>query len=146
MSVATRRRLGSSTQAADYVATALPAAAATATPATPLDLGPQGGRNQPFSILQISCPATPALVDAKVITFSVTDCATSGGSYTAVEGYGAMTITGVATSQGGPVSAWPLRIHDHVKRYVKVTAAVESGGGSNVAVSFVMEILRDFTG
>ncbi len=145
MSVATRRRLGSSVQTGDVVTTALPAASATATPATPLDLGPQGGNNQPFSILQISCPAVPALVDAKTIIFAVTDCATSGGSYTAVEGYGAMQQLG-AGGVGAAAAAWPLRIHDHVRRFVKVTATVLAAGGDNTAVSFTMEILRDFQG
>lgn len=133
-------QLGTSITASQRVSTALPAAAATATPATALDLGPQGGRNQPHLKLQISVPATPSLVDAKTITFEVFDCATSGGTYVAVEGYGAMVQTG-AGGAGDAADSWLLRLHDHVRQYVKVKATVQSGGGDNTAVSYVMETI-----
>lgn len=136
-------QLGTSVHASDRVSTALPAAAATATPATPLDLGPQGGRNQPFLSLQVSCPATPSLANATTIIFAVTDCATSGGTYVAVADMAAvLTMTG-AGGVGSAASFYIARLPDHIRRYVKVTATVLTGGGNNTAVSYVMEVVRD---
>lgn len=123
-----------------YKTKALPAAAATATSDT-IDLGPQGGahRGREMQIL-IEVPATPSLVDTKLITLGITDSA-DDNSFTAVPGYGGMTIAGVATSQGGPATTFKLKIHDHVRRYLRFTAAVESGGGSNIAVSVTYSIV-----
>src|SRR5689334_4119207 len=113
---------------------ALPAAAATASTAV-IDLGPTGGAHIPNGRFKWSVPATPSLVDAKKITCSITHCATLAGSYVQVPGYGNQDITGVATSQGGPATEFRMPIAAHVLQYVKFTFAVESGGGSNVAVS-----------
>lgn len=131
---------GSSITTSQRVSTALPAAAATATPSTALNLGPAGGRNQDKLKLQIYVPATPNLANTKTITFKVYDCDTSGGSYTEVEGYGNMIQTG-AGGVGDSADEWILRIHDHVRQYVKVKATVETSGGDNTAVEYVMELL-----
>lgn len=131
---------GSSIDSNQRVSTALPAAGSTATPSTALDLGVAGGRNQTLLKLQISVPATANLADTKTITFKVYDCDTSDGTYTEVEGYGNMIQTG-AGGVGDSADEWILRIHDHVRRYVKVKATVEASGGNNTAVSYVMETL-----
>lgn len=139
-------QLGTSVNALDRVSTAHAAAGATATPATPLDLGVQGGRNQPFLKLQITAPAVSALVDAKTIIFSVTDCATSGGSYTAVAGMTAVITQLGAGGVGAAAASYIIPVPDHIRRFVKVTAAVLAAGGDNTAVSYVMEVVRDFQG
>lgn len=139
-------QLGTSIHASDRVSTAHAAAGSTSTPATPLDLGPQGGRNQPFLKLQITAPAVPSLVDAKTIIFSVTDCATSGGSYTAVAGMTAVITQLGAGGAGAAAASLIVPVPDHMRRYVKVTAAVLAAGGDNTAVSHIMEVVRDFQG
>ena len=140
-------QLGTSINALDRVSTALAAAGATATPATPLDLGPQKGRNQPFLKLQVSVPATPDLVEAKTLIFNVTDCDTSGGSYAAVAAMSAiMTVTGAAAAAGGPASSILLPVPDHMRRFVKVTCVVLAAAGDNTGVSYVMEVVKDHQG
>lgn len=139
-------QLGTSSALSQRVSTALPAAGATATPATPLDLGPQGGRNQPHLRLQVSVPATPALVDAKTIIFAVFHCATSGGTYTAVADMGAVLTQVGAGGVGDTADFWIGRVPDHVLQYVKVKATVLAAGGDSTAVSYVMETVVDHCG
>lgn len=120
------------------VTKALPAAAATATSDT-LDLGPNGGNHAGDNAqLEISCPATPALVDAKTIIFTVRDSA-DDSTYADVVGYGNMIMTG-AGGVGSAAFATLLKLHNHVRRYVQITAAVLTGGGSNIAVSFTAAV------
>ncbi len=121
------------TDSTSYRTVALPAAAASAATGY-LDLGPGGGRNMEQGILSIALPATPSLANTKSITVTVQECATSGGSYTTVPGYGNLSVTG-AGGVGAAAKTWSLRVHDHVLQFVKVSFAVEASGGDNTAVS-----------
>jgi hypothetical protein len=112
---------------------AFPSGAATTTSAA-IDI--QGGGSFVANRLffEIQAPATPSLADAKTHTFALTDCATSGGTYTAVEGYGNMVTTG-ASSAGAAAKNFRLCVHPHVKRFVKLTITGISSGGDSSAVS-----------
>lgn len=115
---------------------ALPAAGATANSSS-LDLGavipgPIGDGLR----MRISVPATPSLTEAKDITFAFQDSA-DDSSFADVETTGNMVVTGGAS--GGEAKQFDFFLPPNVRRYIRATASVESGGGSNIAVSFALE-------
>lgn len=120
------------------VVKALPAAAASATTDT-LDLGPNGGKNQTGVELLISFPALPALVDTKKVTVTVRDSA-DDSTFADVVGYGNLILTG-AGGAGVAATDFPLRLHDHVRQYVRIKVDVETGGGDNTAKSVTCAIV-----
>lgn len=126
------------TESYSYRTVALPAAGASAVTGA-LDLGPGGGRNMEQAILTLALPATPSLANTKSVTVTVTECATVGGSYTTVPGYGNMSVTG-AGGAGAAAETWSLRLHDHVLQYVKISVAVEASGGDNTGVTFTASL------
>lgn len=140
------------------VTVALPAAAATAytaaidTRSGGLDIAVagasqtvdlQGNAALERAELLIEIPATPALVDDKDITVTIQSSGddASTDAYAAVENLPVFTITGVATSQGGPAFSQRVKLPSNIERYIRVAVAVESGGGSNIAVSLTASLL-----
>lgn len=121
------------------VTKALPAAAAN-NATDGLDLGQTKVQSLEAIEFELAIPATPALVDAKVITFTVEDSA-DNSSFAAVDPLISTTVVGVATSQGGAAKTVRFRLPSQTRRYVRVKAAVESGGGSNIAVSYTLAAL-----
>lgn len=119
------------------VVKALPAAAASATTDT-LDLGPNGGKNLTGAELLISFPALPALVDTKKVTVTVRDSA-DDSTFADVVGYGNLILIG-AGGAGVAATEWRLRLHDHVRQYVRIQVAVEASGGDNTAKSVTCAI------
>lgn len=115
--------------------TALPNGAATTTSAS-LDLQVGGSFIAGKASLVVRVPATPTLANTKTLTVAITDCATEGGSYTAVTGYGTMVITGPA-SGGGVATVFRLAPLENLRRYVKVTYTGVASGGDLSAVSAV---------
>lgn len=112
---------------------ALPAAAATAyTPA--MNLGQSLIQSLEQIEFEITVPATPALVDAKTITFTVQDSA-DGTTFAAVDPAISTVITGVATSQGGPATAKRFRLPSQTRQYVRLKIDVLTAGGDSTAVS-----------
>lgn len=125
--------------AAFEVSKALPAAAANnATDA--LDLGQAKVQSLEAVEFELAIPATPALVDTKLITFTVEDSA-NGTDFAAIDPLISTTVVGVATSQGGAAKTVNFRLPSQTRRYVRVKAAVETGGGSNIAVSYTLAAL-----
>jgi hypothetical protein len=125
---------------ADFsVSKALPAAAAS-NATDPLDLGQAKVQSLEGIEFEISVPATPALVDAKKITFTVED-SEDKATFAAVDPAISTIVTGVATNQGGPAKTVRFRLPSQTRRYVRVAAAVETGGGSNIAVSYTLSAL-----
>lgn len=125
---------------ADFEVTqALPAADAESVSAS-LDLGQEKVQSLEEIELEITIPATPDLVDAAVITFTVED-SDDDSSFAAVDPLISTTVTGVATSQGGPAKEVRLRLPSQTRRYVRVKAAVLSGAGDNTGVSFTFAAL-----
>jgi uncharacterized membrane protein len=119
---------------------ALPAAAATAYTDS-IDLSVAGNLAAVEGAeVRVTVPATPSLADNKAITLTVQDSA-DDSSFTAVSELAAQTITGVATSQGGEASEFRFKLPSSVRRYIRCAAAVESGGGSNIAVEFTLDLL-----
>jgi hypothetical protein len=120
--------IGTSQAASQRVSLALPAAAANAT-SNALNLTPQGGRGQGSLKLQVSVPAQATLADTKNITFDILDCDTEGGAYTPVEGYGNIKVTGAAAA-GAAAKSFLLRLHDHVRQFVKLKATTDAASGA----------------
>lgn len=119
--------------------TALPAAAAATAPAgVDLSVSPRTGPLDGHAQFRITCPATPALVDAKTITFTVQDSA-DNSTFTAIPGVATHVTTG-ASSAGAAAFDVLRHIPKVTRRYVRCIAAVESAGGSNVAVSYTFSV------
>lgn len=117
---------------------ALPAAAASASTAA-IDLGVPNADQIGVVKVTITLPALPALVDDKTVTVSLTDCATSGGSYTAIPGVGNLVVTG-AGGAGAAAKTWVLYLPPHTKQFLKGKADVLTGGGDNTAKSLTIEV------
>lgn len=118
------------------VTKALPAAAASATSDT-LDLGPNGGNHQAAGLL-LELPALPSLVDAKTVTLTVRDSA-DDSTFADVAGYGNLVVTG-AGGAGAAAKEWLLKLHNHVRRYVRIKIDVLTAGGDNTAKSLTASI------
>ena len=116
-------------------AIAMPAAAATAVTAShDLSADPVNGIQ-----VQVVIPALPALVEAKVATFLVEDSA-DNVTFTTMVGVPAITRTG-ASSAGSAALTTNIVLAPTARRYVRLSAAVESGGGSNIAVTTTLNLL-----
>jgi hypothetical protein len=120
---------------------AYPAAAANVSTAA-LDLGPTGGAGLTGGQFVFRNPALAALVDAKTVTITLTDCDTLGGTYSAVEGYGNMVLTG-AGGAGAAAKDFRMPIARHVRQFVKANVAVLTGGGTLTASTFTFAIELD---
>ena len=117
--------------------TTLPAAAATTTSAA-IDLSTtSGGLGLTNQRLHIRIPTIP-VANTKKLTFAVLGSTTLGGSYTAVQGYGNLDLTG--TASGVPEQTIKLAIHPATPRFLKVSAALEASGGTITGSSFVFEV------
>lgn len=116
---------------------ALPAAAATAYTAS-LDLGSTiPGPVGSGLLMRISVPATPALVDAKTITFNLQHSA-DNATFVNVPTTGNMVVTG-AGGVGAAAAQFDFFLPPQILRYIRASAAVLTGGGDNTAVSFTLE-------
>lgn len=118
---------------------ALPAAGATAVTAG-IDLGQTlGGELEGLDVV-VEIPATPALVDAKVITVTLKDSA-NGTDFTAIPNLAVPTITGIATGAGGSAMEFRVRLPQATRRYIRAEAAIPGDGGSNIAKSMTLSVL-----
>lgn len=121
--------------AAVAAAIAMPAAAATAVTAShDLSVNPVNGIQ-----LQVVIPALPALVDTKVATFTVQDSA-DDVTFATMVGVPAITRTG-AGGAGSAALTTNIVLPPTVRRYVRLSITVESGGGSNIAVTSTLNLL-----
>jgi hypothetical protein len=116
---------------------ALPAAAASAS-TNSIDLGQLTQEETYFEVL-LTVPATPALVDTKTITFTFEDSA-NDSSFAAITGLSTLVTTG-AGGAGAAATSRRVRLPATARRYIRATAAVETGGGSNIAVSFTLALV-----
>jgi hypothetical protein len=119
---------------------ALPAAGASAS-TTAIDFGAFAGigsiRPEEVNLI-FGVPATPSLTEAKVITLTLEDSA-DNSSFTAIASAAARTVTGAALAAGGAAFEDKVPLPYDARQYIRLTAAVESGGGSNIAVSFYLK-------
>lgn len=88
--------------------------------------------------LRVSVPATAALVDTKTITFKVQDSA-DNITFNDIVSLASLVVT--AGASGGAATSRIYKLPGATRRYVRVNAAVEDGGGDNTAVSYTMAIL-----
>lgn len=120
---------------------ALPAAAANnGSTVTGMDLSvsPRTGPLDGNAHFRITCPATPALVDAKSITWTWQDSA-DNSNWAAIPGVATHVTTG-ASSAGAAAFDVLRDIPKHTRRYVRCIAAVESAGGTNTGVSYISSV------
>jgi hypothetical protein len=118
---------------------ALPAAAANNSTAA-IDLQQAAaGVNLDKVDVEVAVPATPSLVDAKIITFTIQDSA-NGTDFAAVAGLATLVVTG-AGGVGAAAATRTVKLPTGTRRYIRANAAVESGGGSNIAVSYSISLL-----
>jgi hypothetical protein len=117
-------------------AIAMPAAAATAVTAShDLSVNPVNGIQ-----VQVVIPALPALVESKVATFLVEDSA-DNVTFATMVGVPAITRTGAAAAAGSAALTTNIALAPTARRYVRLSAAVEAGGGSNIAVTTTLNLL-----
>jgi hypothetical protein len=121
------------------VTKALPAAAANADSAA-IDLGQVNGGLIENIAFELEVPATPALVEAKTITFSVKDSA-DNSSFAAIDPAITTVITGAGSAAGGAAKTVRFRLPPTARRYIAVNAAVLADGGNNTGVSFTFRAL-----
>jgi len=121
------------------VVTALPAAAANNdSDAIDLEQVSADTINEKFE-LQIKVPALPALVEAKKLTITVQDSA-DNESFAAVPELATLVITG-ESGNGADAAERTVRLPSTARRYIRINQAVESGGGSNIAVKTTLQLL-----
>lgn len=125
--------------AALAVVLALPAANASAA-STALDLGSvePGQLVNEFDLL-VQLPATPSLVDAKKITLTVKDSA-DGVNFTAIDTLAPQVVTGAGGVGAGALEK-RIKLPTTVRRYVRIDAAVENGGGDNTVISVTLSLV-----
>jgi hypothetical protein len=131
--------MGRNVKDAKFIAVkALPAAAASNN-TDAFDLGTRSGFLPEELECQVVIPALPSLTDAKSATFTIKDSA-NGTDFTAITGFGVITLTG-AGGAGAAAKTVTLRLPSTTRRYLRLDAAVESGGGTNTGVSVTFQLL-----
>jgi len=120
-------------------ATALPAAAGSANSAS-LDLGAAPGP-VPALQVEVQVEAGTALVSTKKITLTLQHSSDDGSTdaFADVPGTGTFVVTG-KVGNGNAAYNQRLYLPKDVKRYIRLTAAVESGGGDNTAKKFTLQL------
>ena len=111
----------------------LPAAAGTVVSPS-IDLGQPLDQSIEQIEFEISVPATPSLADNATLIFNVHDSA-DNSSFAAIDPSIITTITGVATSQGGPTKTVRFRLPSQTRRYIRLSIVESASGGNNSAVA-----------
>lgn len=120
---------------------ALPAAAA-ANYSNSIDLGQTTlGPAADHIEVEISIPATPALVDDKTIILTLKDSA-DDSTFTAIPAIATLTQTGAA-SAGAAAASRRFKLPPSCRRYLRLDAAVLTAGGDNTAVSYTLKVLAN---
>jgi hypothetical protein len=91
--------------------------------------------------LLVSIEATPSLADTKSITLTIKDSA-DDSTFTALASAATLVVTG-ASSAGAAAAERRYKLPPGTRRYLRVDAAVESSGGSNIAKSYSFKILAN---
>ena len=120
--------------------TPLPAAASTSSP-TGLDTNasPVCGDLGNHAFFHITCPATPALADAKTIIFTIEHSDSASSGFSAVPGISPHTITGSGGAGAAAVDEF-RPIPRSTRRFVRCTAAVLTAGGDSTALSYTFSV------
>jgi hypothetical protein len=118
---------------------ALPAAAATNTSDSIDLLDSAPGIKLRNAKIEVALPATPALVDAKTIALAIHDSA-DNSSFAAIPTLASVVATG-AGGAGAAAITREFKLPESVRRYIRLSQTVESGGGSNIAVSSSLSVI-----
>jgi len=110
----------------------LPAAGASNSSAA-IDLATTTGGRIPRVELGLEVPATPSLVDAKTITYTIEDSA-NNSSFAAVADIPAIVTTG-AGGVGAAAVSRRFKLPIGVRQYLRLTVAVLAAGGDNTGVT-----------
>jgi hypothetical protein len=121
------------------VTKALPAAAATNTSDSIDLLDKSPGLKLRNAEIEVALPATPALVDAKTITLAIHDSA-DNSSFAAIPTLASVVATG-ASSAGAAAITRKFKLPESARRYIRLSQTVETGGGSNIAVSSTLSVV-----
>ena len=89
--------------------------------------------------VEIAVAATPDLVNDKTLTLTIQDSA-DNSSFDTVTGLTTLVLTG-AGGAGAAAGVRRVKLPTGARRYLRANAAVESGGGSNIAVSYSISLL-----
>jgi hypothetical protein len=89
--------------------------------------------------VELSVPATPALVDDKTITFTFQDSA-NGTNFDPIAGLATVVTTGAASAGAAAVKRI-VKLPPSTRQYIRVNAAVLTAGGDNTAVSYSLALL-----
>lgn len=117
---------------------ALPAAAA-ANFSTSIDLGQKNlGPSADFIEVEISVEAMPSLVDTKTATLTLKDSA-DDSTFAAIPGVATIVQTG-AGGAGAAAASRIIKLPPGTRQYLRLDAAVESGGGDNTAKSYTLKV------
>lgn len=117
---------------------ALPAAAA-ANYSDGIDLGQVlGGKIEGLNVV-LECPALPALVEAKTVTFTIKDSA-DNSTFAAIAELATTVVTG-GTGGGAAATEVRFRLPPSARRYIRADAAVLTAGGDNTGVSYTISVL-----
>ena len=118
--------------------TALPAANANNNSAS-IDLGPKPYPTIETIQARIGLPATTTLVHEKDITFKIQDSA-DNTTFADVAALATFVVGGIS-GNGNAAAERVVSLPPTVRRYVRVNAAVETGGGDNTGTSYTFELV-----
>ena len=91
-------------------------------------------------MLEISVPATTALVAAKNLTITVQDSA-DDSTYASVAGLATLVIAGIAVTNGSAATTRVVALPPSVRRYVQLNIAVDNGGGDITGTDVTASLL-----
>lgn len=125
--------------AALVILTALAAAGATANSAA-INLGAvePGQLVNEFDVL-IEVPATPSLVDAKTVIFTLQDSA-DGTTFAAIPELATLTILG-AGGVGAAAAERRVKLPTSVRQYLRLSQVTLAAGGDNTAISSTLSLV-----
>jgi hypothetical protein len=115
-----------------------PAAGASAS-TNAIDTATKTAGRVPRVELQLSAPATPSLVDAKTIIYTIED-SDDNVTFAAVADLPTVTSTGAGGAGAAAVSR-NFKLPIGMRRFVRATAAVLAAGGDNTALSFQLALV-----
>lgn len=122
------------------VSKALPAAGAT-NYSDSIDLGDKApGLKLDDLQIEVAIPATPSLADDKTYTATLQDSA-DNSSFTDVAALAPVIVTG-AGGAGASAKTQLFPLPKDLRRYLRVKNVVAASGGSNVAVSVALSVVR----
>lgn len=111
----------------------LPAASATVH-GTAINLNSLSAGRIPLVEFDVQCPATPALVDAKNLVFTIEDSA-DGVNFAAVVDFPTITMTG-AGGAGAAAFDRRFKLPIGIRQYIRVSVTADAAAGDSTGVTY----------